>query len=237
MESISGRGVRGLSAACLPVARTPRLSPPNIAPLNRTVHESRGQGSNTRASPAHRRQPDYRGGESAAQAPTINWQPLTLANLEIQMTTATRRWAPQPSHDIPVRPLPSLAAAPVRLKKAAENASILLELFSQSCPDNDDDIDHDQQTMIACAADEIAAIQTRIRQSVARRNGDIRSRAEAEKDADCIICYNESADTVFMPCKHLVVCTVRTLPLLCTNGAMGGLIAWLRRVVVHWGLG
>lgn len=237
MESVSSLGVRGLSAACIPVDRTPRLSPPNVAPLNRTIDESPGQGSGARASPAQRRQPDYLGGESAAQAPTINWQPLTLANLESQMNTATNAWSSQPSEGIWLPSLPSPAAVPVRLTKVAENASILLELFSQSCPDDDDDIDHDQQTMIACAADEIAVIQTRIRQSVARRNGDISPRGEAEKDADCIICYNESADTVFMPCKHLVVCTVRTLPLLCANGCVGGLIAWLRRVVVQWGLG
>lgn len=94
------------------------------------------------------------------------------------------------------------------LKKVAENASILLELFSQSCPDDDDDIDNDLHLLIAGAADEIIRIQARLRQSVARLNGDIGSRNEVMEDADCIICYSESADTVFMPCKHLVVCTV-----------------------------
>ncbi|KAL0639044.1 hypothetical protein Q9L58_001926 [Maublancomyces gigas] len=98
---------------------------------------------------------------------------------------------------------------PVSMKRLAEDASILLEVFSQSSPDNEDDMDDEHQNMISNAADGIIAIQARLRQNVARRNGDIGVPHEAKGDADCVICYSENADTLFMPCKHLVVCTVR----------------------------
>lgn len=100
---------------------------------------------------------------------------------------------------------------PVSLKLVAEDASVLLELFSQSAPDDDDDIGAEHHTMIATAAAGICTIQARFRQSAARRNEDIQSFVrpdDSTPDGDCIICYCETADRVFMPCNHLVVCTV-----------------------------
>lgn len=105
-------------------------------------------------------------------------------------------------------PLPRTYVAPTSLKEVANDTSLLLELFSQSCPDDDDDIDNDHHLMFASAADGIATIKARLRASVARRNGDIGARERSTVAADCIICYSESADTVFIPCTHLVVCTV-----------------------------
>lgn len=98
------------------------------------------------------------------------------------------------------------------MKRLAEDASVLLEVFSQSSPDNEDDMDDEHQMMIASAADGIIAIQARLRQNVARLNGDIGTPHEGQADADCVICYSASAETVFLPCKHLVVCTVRIPP-------------------------
>ncbi|KAL0635202.1 hypothetical protein Q9L58_005848 [Maublancomyces gigas] len=94
---------------------------------------------------------------------------------------------------------------PMNLNQLAEDASILLELFSQSPHDNNDIGDEDE-TMITSAAASIALIQARC----SRRNRHTESREEINRDADCIICFAERADVVFLPCKHLVVCTVRT---------------------------
>lgn len=42
-----------------------------------------------------------------------------------------------------------------------------------------------------------------------RANRHTGPRREVTHDPDCIVCYAECADTLLMPCKHLVVCTVR----------------------------
>lgn len=75
-----------------------------------------------------------------------------------------------------------VVAPPVRLTQLAESSSILLDLFSQG------------SHVLAS----VFTIPARI-----RRGGE-----NMVPEADCIICYAESADTVFMPCKHLVVCAV-----------------------------
>lgn len=93
------------------------------------------------------------------------------------------------------------------LDELAEDASIMLELFSQSSHTNDQ-ISEEHRELIISAAASISAIQVRLGQTAARGNRDIRPRHEMEPGADCIICYAENADTVFMPCKHLVVCMV-----------------------------
>lgn len=95
----------------------------------------------------------------------------------------------------------------VSLNRLAEDASVLLELFGQS-PHEDDNISEEHETMITSAATSILAMQTRVRQRAARSNRDIRPRPDTGANADCIICYLENADRVFLPCKHLVVCTV-----------------------------
>lgn len=106
----------------------------------------------------------------------------------------------------PARPRPP-ASAPVSLNTLAGDASVLLELFSRR-PDDGDNITGEHETMITSAADGISAIQARLRQRAARGNRDIASREQFGRDADCVICYSNGADVVFMPCKHLVVCTV-----------------------------
>lgn len=115
-------------------------------------------------------------------------------------------FAPRP-RVIPARPRPPAAPA-VSLNKLAEDASVLLELFSQR-PDDNDNITEEHETMITSAAAGISVIQAQLRQRAARGNQDIESPEVLSRDADCIICYSKCADIVFMPCKHLVVCTVR----------------------------
>lgn len=101
---------------------------------------------------------------------------------------------------------------PASLQHLAEEASTLLELFSRSSlASDDDDISAEHQALVANAAAGIAAIQARFRQSAARKNGDIAALprpSDARAGADCVICFTERADRLFMPCKHLVACSV-----------------------------
>lgn len=115
--------------------------------------------------------------------------------------------APHPS-DIPAPSVSANSPSVNSLNELAEDASILLELFSQSSHPNNN-ISDEHRNLITSAAASISAIQARVGQAEAPGNRRTRPRQEMEAGADCIICYAESADTVFMPCKHLVVCTVR----------------------------
>lgn len=110
---------------------------------------------------------------------------------------------PDESRNVFARPRPP-ATPQVSLNTLAGDASVLLELFSQR-PDDSDNITGEHETMITSAADGISAIQARLRQ---RGNRAVASREQVSRDADCVICYSNGADVVFMPCKHLVVCTV-----------------------------
>lgn len=106
----------------------------------------------------------------------------------------------------PVPPPTRLAAAPSpagSLNRLAEDASILLELFSQGSHNNDN-ISDEYHGIITNAIEGVLAIHARIRQVNERAV----PRGVSIPDPDCIICYGERADTLFMPCKHLVVCTV-----------------------------
>lgn len=102
----------------------------------------------------------------------------------------------------------SILPPPVSLKQLAEDASVLLELFSRSSPDNEDNMGSEHHTMISSAATAICAIQARFRQMAAGTNQPFTESFDGAREADCIICYSESADRVFGPCHHLVVCTV-----------------------------
>lgn len=114
---------------------------------------------------------------------------------------------PDPS-DIPTTFVSAVPPSDTSLNELAEDASILLELFSQSSHPNNN-ISDEHRNLITSAAASISAIQERVGHTVAPRDRGTRPRQGMEAGADCIICYAESADTVFLPCKHLVVCTVR----------------------------
>lgn len=116
------------------------------------------------------------------------------------------RPGPSRSPNAGVRPTTRLAAAPSppgSLNRLAEDASILLELFSQGSHNNDI-ISDEYHGMITNATEGVLTIQARLRQVNQRAV----PRGVSVPDLDCIICYGERADTLFMPCKHLVVCTV-----------------------------
>lgn len=112
-----------------------------------------------------------------------------------------------PSSNTNTNTSPTPPTPPMSLNQLAEDASILLELFSQN-PHDTNDISDEDQTMINSAAASIAVIQARC----VRKTRHTESREEINRDADCIICFAERAEVVFMPCKHLVVCAVRTPP-------------------------
>lgn len=48
----------------------------------------------------------------------------------------------------------------------------------------------------------------RIRRELRGAAGTEEGGAERKVEAECIICYDDIADTVLMPCKHLVLCMV-----------------------------
>lgn len=100
----------------------------------------------------------------------------------------------------------SLYSPPPRrsLNQLADEASILLELFSKGSHPNDN-ITDEYHGIITNATAAILTINARLRQA----NQRARPREVPNPDPDCIICYAETANTLFMPCNHLVVCTVR----------------------------
>lgn len=118
-----------------------------------------------------------------------------------------------PGPDLPEPPVESPLL--LKLKKVAEDASILLELFSQTLPTTEESINAEHKQIIASAAESILTLETGIRLISARQSEPIGSLREivldmeaTKVDASCIICYAQIADTVFMPCKHLGLCGV-----------------------------
>lgn len=107
---------------------------------------------------------------------------------------------------------PAAAPTPLNLSKAAEDASVLLELFSKTKPANNKDISREQRVMINTALEGIKKIHRELRVLAAESEGtDDGGEAEVDTmvDAACIICYTDIADTVVLPCGHLILCRVR----------------------------
>lgn len=144
----------------------------------------------------------------------LDWGSESSSSSEVDSQTEVD--SPPPSPPIVTVPLLSL-------RDLADDASILLEVFSQNLPDDDDDDDNDdlgleQQALIDSAAAGISTIQARLRQRAARANRDIADREELNRDIgdreelkpdeDCIVCYAERADTLLIPCMHLIICMV-----------------------------
>lgn len=160
-----------------------------------------------------------RGGASRVRAPTAS-SPSDVPRIQqvrqpIHPTNRSRvflRYAispeQQPAVELPQPAPPPVAdpvvALPVTLNQLAENASILLERFSQGSHANDI-VSDEHHTIITNATAGVLTINARLRQA----NQRARPREEVIPEPDCIICYAECADTLFMPCAHMVICTVR----------------------------
>jgi hypothetical protein len=99
---------------------------------------------------------------------------------------------------------------------------VLLEAFAKSRPD-DDDVEYAQMI------DNALAGVLQIQKGFQARSGEHTD--EMKMDVGCIVCYNEVADTVLVPCGHLVLCSVffRSQSKY-REMADGG-----RRVVIIWG--
>lgn len=98
-------------------------------------------------------------------------------------------------------------ASELDLALVAEEASILLELFSKTRPLDD----NEHKLMIGTALKSITEIHKELHGPPERDDSEYAAPPEGEDlkvDSGCIICYSQIADTVLMPCKHLVLCDV-----------------------------
>lgn len=109
----------------------------------------------------------------------------------------------------PSKPSPKLPnTSPMHLRKLAEEASVLLELYSKSTLDSNN---AETTQFIASAFQSISTINRHHRILALSQNGAAQKRAEKDDltvDPECIICFSEAADTVLVPCHHLVLCAV-----------------------------
>lgn len=107
------------------------------------------------------------------------------------------------------KPSPKLPnTSPMHLRKLAEEASVLLELYSKSTLDSNN---AETTQFIASAFQSISTINRHHRILAVSRDGAAQKRVEKDDltvDPECIICFSEVADTVLVPCHHLVLCTV-----------------------------
>lgn len=112
---------------------------------------------------------------------------------------------------------PGSPPPPVRidLRKIADEASVLLELFSKTQPADDGDIKDEHRQLIDSASRIIFKIQQNFRVIDARKGENITALEppisntdDMKVDIGCIICYSQVADVLLLPCKHLVLCMV-----------------------------
>lgn len=115
-----------------------------------------------------------------------------------------RRTAPPPPPSKPPPAVRATALSLAALQKLAEDASVLLELYSKSATSPADD------QLIASAFASVSTIHRhhRVASGAAQK---LPANDEFVRDNACVICYAESADTVLLPCHHLVLCGVCVL--------------------------
>lgn len=107
----------------------------------------------------------------------------------------------------------------IDLREIADEASVLLELFSKTNPAEDGYIKDEHRNLIDSASKIILKIQKSFRVMDARRGDSIEileppisSTDDMKVDIGCIICYSHVADVLLLPCKHLVLCMVCVSP-------------------------
>lgn len=89
------------------------------------------------------------------------------------------------------------------LSRRAEDASVLLELFAKSSPRTDPEY----RSMMDSVLENVVDIHRQLR-ITSPRAGDEAEVEDTKVESGCIVCYSRIADTVLMPCKHLVLCDV-----------------------------
>ena len=109
----------------------------------------------------------------------------------------------------PARPEQPAAPTP-DLAQLAEDASVLLELFSKTYPQQAEN--HDK--LIGTALAHVQRIHQVISPAGGGGGGDTESQGKtrAVDGGECIVCCTVSAEVVLIPCKHLVLCSVPTPP-------------------------
>lgn len=112
-----------------------------------------------------------------------------------------------------VQPTPGNAdaAEPNPLATAAEEASVLLDIFSQVSPSIDGRFSEEHKQLVHNAFGRMLNIQKGLRTQDAQ-NGSVgdwpEGLDELSVNAGCVICFSEVVDTLLMPCRHLVLCGV-----------------------------
>lgn len=103
----------------------------------------------------------------------------------------------------------------IDLRKIADEASVLLELFSKTQPADAGDIKVEHRRLIDGMSRIILRIQKISQMIDAWKGGDgasleppISNNDGTKVDIGCIICYSRAADVLLLPCKHLVLCMV-----------------------------
>lgn len=127
---------------------------------------------------------------------------------------------------------------PLDLAEAADNASALLELFSVTKPDDDNEIGDEHRRLITGAVELVLKINTQIKVLAARQGCSQAMATESEEtkvDVGCIICYSGIADMLLIPCKHLVMCLVRGGAVRLRDSAVWCANKRHRHVVNKWG--
>lgn len=111
--------------------------------------------------------------------------------------------------EAPTAPSATGTRKPTSIRQVAEDASVLLEIFSRTKPKDDSEIDQEHKQMIDDAFNHILQIKEKFRiMAIESKEPPALASDDMKVDAGCIICYNYIADTVLMPCKHLALCTV-----------------------------
>lgn len=92
--------------------------------------------------------------------------------------------------------------------RAAAGASILLDRFSRTNPGVDGKFSAADKKLVDNALTSILQIQKELRLIDAIDGSTVLPRPQLDGGGVCIICYETVADTLLLPCKHLVLCTV-----------------------------
>lgn len=129
----------------------------------------------------------------------------------------------------------------INVPKIAEDASVLLELFSRLSNSGDGWAGAVQKEIFHDAFTSLLAIQKEFRVRAAWESQIIKPLVlesdEFKVDSGCIICFSNIADTVVIPCGHLALCSVGPTPPPALPCAKWCRSVYLQcsRVVTKWG--
>lgn len=142
------------------------------------------------------------GQQTASPANPVNQEDQSPTNSPVTWDRAFRR----ESSPVPMA---------IDLRKIADEASVLLELFSKTQPADVGDIKVEHRRLIDDMSRIILRIQKISQMIDAWKGGDgasleppISNNDGTKVDIGCIICYSRAADVLLLPCKHLVLCMV-----------------------------